>query len=312
MQAAARLGITTVDYRDSWGIDVVRYADDSRSTLVVDGQIFESLSYATSLILADKQATKAVVAQLPQELGIRTPKALVWPDCSEAEIASLLASGPVVCKPVDGSGGEGVAMNLRTVGDVSAHATTLARPALIEAQVAGSDLRLHAIGGQLVAACTRRPAFVTGDGQHTVAELVEQRRHEMSRQNPGNKLVVDDVTRELLTTQGLELTDVPPAGRDVQLKLTANMATGARAFDVTDRLHPSYTTWVSAIANCLNLQIFAVDIITHDVSAPPQEAGSSLIEINSHPEWVHHTFSEGRTHDIGAMLLRSLFPHQST
>lgn len=311
INAATRLGYGIDDHLEQWGIDAVHYLNGPRKTLVIDGQIFANLTHSMYRLLADKQVTKAIVGQLDASFNIRTPASLRWPECGEHAIATLLQRGPVVCKPVDGSEGAGVAMHLTSTADIVAHANTLGS-ALIEAQIAGHDLRIQVIAGNIVAACTRRPAAVFGDGVHTLEQLIEARREQMATQNPANALEIDAVTSELLARQQLSLGDTPAPGQRVQLKHTANMATGATAVDVTDQVHPAYQQWVTAIAKHLNLQIFALDILTTDHTRQPAQAGAHLLEINSHPQWVHHTFSEGRTHDIGAMLLGALLGEPTT
>jgi cyanophycin synthetase len=34
---------------------------------------------------------------------------------------------------------------------------------------------------------------------------------------------------------------------------------------------------------------------------------AKVLELNARPEWLHHTFSERRTHDVAALILESLF-----
>ena len=84
------------------------------------------------------------------------------------------------------------------------------------------------------------------------------------------------------------------------------MGQGGVATDVTDQLHPRYHDWVRRIVEFLNVGYFALDIIGESAAADPLNTAKAL-EINAKPEWMHHTFSEVRTHDIAEILLDVVF-----
>src|SRR3546814_17099294 len=78
----------------------------------------------------------------------------------------------------------GVIVDLRAAEAVEAaveaarvHSDTV----LLEEYVTGGDLRIIVIGDEVVAAAIRRPAEITGTGDHTVAELIE---HQSRRRAP--------------------------------------------------------------------------------------------------------------------------------
>ncbi len=105
---------------------------------------------------------------------------------------------------------------------------------------------------------------------------------------------------------GRTLESVLAAGEEVRLKTISNMSVGGVAVDVTDRIHPDYARWVEAVAARLGLDIFALDIVAADPAAEPGSS-ASVLEINPRPQWLHHTFSERRTHDIPGLILDHLF-----
>ena len=51
---------------------------------------------------------------------------------------------------------------------------------------------------------------------------------------------------------------------------------------------------------------FAIDSIAPDCTKPPEE-GAWALEINARPEWLHHTFSQGKKHDMGRIVVEALF-----
>ena len=213
-----------------------------------------------------------------------------------------------VAKPLTGSDGIGVGMDLRSFDDLLTHwqlHRELDTQFLVEQQVAGQDLRIQAVGGRLVAACRREPAYVTGDGSSTVAELAAERDRIVQSQNPMNRLHLDAVSLELLREQELDLDAVPAAGSKVRLKKVANVGQGGHVIDSTDEVHPLYAEWITRVERKLGVRIFSLDLITEDPAADPRHASQAL-ELNGKAQWLHHTFSAGRTHDFPVLVLQDL------
>jgi hypothetical protein len=84
------------------------------------------------------------------------------------------------------------------------------------------------------------------------------------------------------------------------------MGQGGVAEDVTDSLHPLYYEWIERIAARFRVGIFAFDCISSDPTADPLE-NSATLELNAKAQWMHHTFTEGRQHDIPTLILKDLF-----
>ena len=96
----------------------------------------------------------------------------------DAVAAAKRIGYPCVLKPLDGNHGRGVALNLRTEEDVRAAFAVAMRESrsgdvVVESYITGNDYRVLVIGGKLAAVAERVPASVTGDGEHTIRELVD-------------------------------------------------------------------------------------------------------------------------------------------
>lgn len=306
--ASTRLGLEVRDLSHAWGRDAMRVSCGSRSVLILDGRVFPELSAQTDWICHHKDVTRQVL----EPLGIPFPRSISFRD-AQAEADRIqgwlhASGGPFVCKPTSGTNGHAVGMELHDFSAIVAHwrpHRSTYETFLVEQQVAGEDLRLQAIGGHLRAACSRAPAYVVGDGSHTIEALVTRRRAIVEAQNPENRLIIDEKCEALLATQGLARDSVAAADRKVYLQRVANMALGARATDVTKTVHRDYFAWIERCSEVLKLRNFAVDILTTDPAAKPA-IHSHILEVNARAEWLHHTFSDGDTHDIPAMLLTDL------
>ena len=85
---------------------------------------------------------------------------------------------PVVLKPADGNHGRGCswtcAMPTRCNGPSRPPKEQARnRRVIVESFYRGKDYRVLVVGGHMVAVAERVPAHVIGDGEHTIAELVD-------------------------------------------------------------------------------------------------------------------------------------------
>ncbi len=318
-QTAKRFGVSATDMSEAWGRDALVLEHQGDRHIVLLGRVEGSLTHLAYTLTVDKWAARKILTTA----GVPSPAALRFsfdPKAGEtaAERDRLLAQlserfsegGRWVLKPRFGEYGRGVGMNIESVGAALHHLALHAGEDadwILERQAPGRDLRIQAIGGTLVAACVREPASVVGDGETTLRALAAAHDDAVRRNNPDNRLVIDDETVSVLSAQGLTLEDRPAVGRKVPLKATANMAKGGRAIDVTDALHPTFSTWVEKTAPAFGISVFSLDVIAVDPAAPATDE-AWVIEVNAEPDWLHHTFSEGRRHDMAAHYLRFLFP----
>jgi glutathione synthase/RimK-type ligase-like ATP-grasp enzyme len=287
---ARERGLSVTDLGDGW----VRIG----TARIRHGRIFESLTQEANALCDDKPAAKSFLA----DLQIPTPASVSFSHPSEITVPP---PKPWVCKPVNGTNGHGIAMAPPSLAAVTQHWRRFASQYdrwMLESLAPGEDLRIQAVGGELVAACTRRPAQVTGDGTTTLATLVAAHDKWCSANNPQNRCEVDAEMLNLLREQDLQLDSVMEAGREAVLRDVANMALGAIPFDVTDQLHPIWHDRTKRIGEALGLSIFAIDVMSPAVSS----AGGMVLEINARPQWLHHTFSRPTRHDIAGLILDAL------
>ncbi len=135
---------------------------------------------------------------------------------------------------------------------------------IVERFVAGHDYRVLVIDGQVAAAAQLRPACVTGDGTHTISQLVA-RVNADPRRGDGHareltRITLDDEVMRHLDAAGLDGGSVPAAGQLVALRQNANLSTGGTSRDVTDLVHddvaalccgrPPRPGWTSAAWTC--------------------------------------------------------------
>jgi cyanophycin synthetase len=306
LKGALAMNIKTADASHYLGKHASILEKDGISELIVKGVPTSWINARGQLFCDNKQLTKRAF----MDLGIPFPRSMAFDLPNKTLMEEFFEKGKsYVCKPLNEAQGAAVVLgvnNFDMLRNYYAEHALEGRRFMIEEQLPGEDLRIQVIGGKIAAACIRKPAYVVGDGRSSLQQLVEQRRRIMARQNPDNWLEIDKQSRKLIKEQGLSLSSKPLPGQKVKLKYISNMATGGIAFDVTEEIHPDFQQWVSAISEYLNMPYFGFDMLTTDYKAPPEKATKAL-ELNAFADWLHHTFSEHRTHDIARMILETLF-----
>ena len=118
-------------------------------------------------------------------------------------------------------------------------ARELCRRVIVEACQSGNDHRILVVDGSVVAVAQRVPGHVVGDGEHTIAELIDvvngDPRRGIGHEKVLTRLEVDDQARRLLAARrAARSTRCSPAGEVFYLRSTGNLSTGGTAIDTTD------------------------------------------------------------------------------
>src|SRR5215204_2926043 len=268
----------------------------------------------TSSIAADTASDKDETKRRLSKFSIPVPFGKIVRSEQEAIEAFEEIGGRAVVKPLDGRQGKGVSLDLKTPEEVIRAfyaAQEYSRKVLVEELFEGKNYRVLVIGGKMAAASERLPCYVTGDGEHTVAELIEiENRNPLRGEGHEKALTKIKLTPNLLAAMqnaGVQMEDVPPAGKQVMLCGAMNLSTGGTARDVTDEVHPTVKNMCERAARVINLDICGVDLVLEDISAPMEKGG--IIELNAAPGLRMHSFpSEGQPRDVGGAIIEMLYP----
>lgn len=247
----------------------------------------ESLSELTSAVAMSICDDKRVTRRVVEAAGVNTPDQI---DTSDVEDMAgfLQRHGRVVVKPARGEQGRGVAVGLTTREEVEQaieRARQISDDVLIEQQVEGSDLRLIVIDFRVVAAAVRRRASVVGDGESTIAQLIERQSRRRAAATGGESRIPDDAeTERCLNAAGHSRDDVPPEGVEIQVRKTANLHTGGTIHDVTEEVHPALIDAAIRAARAIDIPVTGIDLMVKDPRAPDYY----FIEANERPGLANH------------------------
>ena len=281
-------------------------------------RIRATMTSKTSSIGVDIASDKALTNQLLGAAGLPVPRSETVRDADAAVRAAISIGYPVVVKPLDGNHGRGVGLDLRTDEDVRralAGALQQSRrgDVVVETYVTGNDHRVLVVGGRVIAVAERVPAGVVGDGEHTVAQLVDianaDPRRGIGHEKVLTRIALNEAADEILARQGMARDAVPEVGIRVQLALTGNMSTGGTSIDRTHDIHPDNAEIAEAAARIVGLDIAGIDFIVPDISVPVREGGGAIVEVNAAPGFRMHTHpTEGEPQYVAQPVVDLLFP----
>ncbi len=270
----------------------------------------DATSAVAETIAQDKDLTK----HLLQAAGVPVPVGYPVANVEQAWAAAQRIGMPVVVKPLSGSQGRGVTVNITSREQLEAafKAASGKGLVLVEKFLPGGDFRLLVVGQQLIAAARRDPPFVIGDGKHTVRELVDIVNAD-PRRGDGHatsltKIRFDDIAKARLEAQGLTPESVPENGLRVVLRNNANLSTGGTATDVTDDVHPEVAARAIDAASMIGLHVCGVDVVCESLQMPLEEQSGGIVEVNAAPGLrMHLAPSYGKGRKIGGAIMRQLY-----
>lgn len=247
----------------------------------------------------DKSLTHKVLSAA----GLQVPAQQLAGNADD-NLAFLEDHGAVVVKPLDGEQGNGVAVNLSTLDEISAAVESARRfdsRVLLESFHAGLDLRIVVIGFDVVAAAIRHPAQIVGDGQHAVGALIEaQSRRRQAATGGESRIPLDHETQRTLHAAGVDYDSVLPAGQRLAVRGTANLHTGGCLEDVTERLHPVLADAAIRAARALDIPVVGLDLMVKAADQPDYV----FIEANERVGLANH-----EPQPTAERFVDLLFPH---
>jgi len=268
----------------------------------------DSTSAISETISRDKDLTKSLLASA----GVPIPEGRTVTSADDAWDAAQDIGLPVVVKPIDGNHGRGVFINLYTQHEIeSAYAVAIEEGSevLVERHIVGDEHRLLVVGNKVVAAAKGESVWVTGDGKHSVRELIDIQinsdpRRGKSEEHPLNPARIDSAVELELARQKLTGESIPVIDQKVLIQSNGNVA-----FDVTDLVHPDVASQVALAARVVGLDIAGIDLVAQDISKPMAEQNAAIVEVNAGPSLIFHLKpASGKPQPVGKEIANHLFP----
>ncbi|MDB5166326.1 MAG: Cyanophycin synthase [Candidatus Saccharibacteria bacterium] len=247
---------------------------------------------ALSTIIADR---KDLFFELCEPLDFPLPPTVLLEKSMSLDEDFLNAHGTVVVKPTNQAHGKGVSVGItsQTHLDTAVQfARSFSSRVMIQKHITGNDYRLLFVDNKLAAAAIRRPAFVIGDGERTIRELIEVENASQNRSKGYQATLTEIDTDAAERFLGKVMSSVPAYGEEVQAVGTANIGRGGVAIDVTDTIDPEIVAIGQGLVDHFGMGLCGVDIIIDEEGRP------YVIEINTGPSLGLHEFPfEGKARD---------------
>jgi len=147
---------------------------------------------------------------------------------------------------------------------------------LIEEQIQGyKEYRVTVLNNTIIGATEKISASITGDGTHSINELIDDYNKERSYK-------IHTVDYDYIKQQGYIKTDILPHGMKLKLTNVANMSNGSQIQNVDlESIDPMNIMLFKQINQVLNYEISGIDYLG-DLSVPYMLMGS-VIEVNPAP-----------------------------
>lgn len=279
-------GVPVEILEERYGLVRYRVGDQWR---LLRSSITDEASWLGGFIARDKRITHALL----EDEDLRQPATVSFENEALA-LGFMNHHEQIVVKPTDGGHGNGVTVGVRTESALH-RAIVVAKQAsrggevILQEQVSGNDIRVLIIGGSFAAGALRIPAEVTGDGEHTIRQLIDLENNDnVKRGNNYSKRLnfIDHEAAERFLGERID-NGVPAQGEVVRVAGPANIGAGGTSVNVTDKIPAGIIKKAERVAELLKLPTCGVDFMVSDAE---DAASYRFIEVNACPSFGLHLF----------------------
>lgn len=249
-----------------------------------------------SPLMLNIMGNKALVYEILSDMGaLVVPHKVFTVSTLEFASAFLKQYERIVVKPASGTGGgRGVTTNITTAKQLNAATRLAARfdsKLIVEKQVEGHSYRLLYLDGKFIDAIRRDPPAVTGDGIHSIKQLIKQENTRRETERPFralSPLVIDNDLRNWMSDNSICLSDIPAKNQTVQVKCATNENDYDGNINVTNRVNQEIISRCAQIVQKIGVKFAGVDLLCRDICGPFTTDNCYVGEINTTPGLHHH------------------------
>ncbi len=281
---------------------MARFEKDGKHWFIINTAT--PLTNTTSTTIAKrKNLTNLVLSNA----GIPVPKQSILTTKKEA-VDFFEKYKDIVIKPSQQLGGAGVTLLPRDRRQTErafkyAYSKSKAgdnKKVLGEEFVHGENYRLLVVGEKVVGIVRRKAAFVTGDGESNLKQLIIKKNIER-RGRLLKPITVDNEVKLRLKIANINLGYRPAEGEEVILRYNCNLSTGGTTQECASQAHQYYKDLAVNAVKAIGANFGGVDIITPDITKP---AKCGVNEINYNPGLrLHYMADEGECVKVAIPIL---------
>ncbi len=295
-----------------WRVEVFRTNRSHRIFTRDDGKklhVFGSVAPITSYAAAKASNDKLLTYELLENKNLPLLDLVTVKNDTEIDEALqfMKQKGTVVVKPIDGSHGKGITVDIRDENSlikalaVARKETGRTKLIIVQQQYDHDvicDLRMLFIDFKFIGAVRRIPARVFGDGIHTIEELID-RENATERRGIAYRAELTTIDRAKARVYlKTRITEVPSDGQEIQVMGVANYGAGGETADITDDIPEWLIQDAERAARECDLVVAGVDFMlaqVPNVDMTKQELDPAITEVNKAPLLsMHDTPTHGR------------------
>lgn len=247
---------------------------------------------------------KAELKKMLQRAGVPTPRGGGFSRFSPLLNLFRKLEKPVIIKPRLGSRGRHTTTNIWTEEDLKKayiSAKKLCHWVVMEEHLVGSVYRGTVIDGNLVGVLRGDPPRITGDGVHTIEQLVNIKNETRPKQI--SPVIINNAHLEFLSRAGHSLSEVLQKGTMIDLLEKVGISYGGSSAEVLDRTHPDTKNFLNLAGKVVEDPIIGFDFIIQDIERAPAEQKWGIIECNGTPFInLHHFPVEGTPVNVASAV----------
>src|SRR3990167_4169004 len=220
---------------------------------------------------------------------------------------------PLVVKPNNSSLSKHIACDIQNEADLkkAIRIAQIINPYfIVEKFIKGDTHRVTLVNHKMAGCCLREASNVTGDGAHTIAELIEiknkhPRRGEAYQKNfTLHKIAADENAQFFLAKQGLTFESVLPKWNRAYLRDKIILKCGADIHDKTDEVHPDNIALFQKVSRLCEASLIGMDFICQDISRSHHQQECAILEANSLPYVdMHHYPVTGKPRNVAGLIM---------
>ncbi len=235
-----------------------------------------------------------------EHAGIAAPKARRVSSFAGAKRAFEELQKPVIIKPRSGSRGRHTTTNINTPEELR-YAYDLAREIalelVVEEHLFGPVHRATVVNNTLAGFFQCKPPHVTGNGVHTIQELIDEQNK--NRPERISEILVSDDVLEFIKRRSYTLESIIPKGEGLDLTAKTGRFLGGYTKEMLPEVHPKFHDIFRKAGETVEASIVGFDMIIPDPTIDPDTQRWGIIECNSMPFIdLHYYAYEGAPADI--------------
>lgn len=173
-----------------------------------------------------------------------------------------------------------------------------------------NEYRVLILNNRVIGVLARTPAYVIGDGIHTVEELIQIRNVERIRLRSTltiSPLTIDLECHNCLEEQNLNLNSVVAAGEKIRLSYAVNTGRGGDIYSMGTTIHPMNAKLLCKATQAIGLNLVGYDVLCEDITQSFEHKKWIIIEANPYPDnTLHELANHGAPQRVVHKILKQL------